>query len=82
GYQVEVAPYRAGVNALGGNSYVALQMMQSIGEGKIRVVPDVAVSGGDHGSGLLDGVLGMLLWNQTKEAKDPKIDNFPNLSSR
>jgi uncharacterized membrane protein YqiK len=73
--------YRAGVNALGGNSYVALQMMQAIGEGKVRVVPDVAVNGGDRGGGLLDGVLGMMLWNQTKESNETKVDNFPNLSS-
>ncbi|MFN5862541.1 MAG: flotillin family protein, partial [Pseudanabaena sp.] len=73
--------YRAGVNALGGNSYVALQMMQAIGEGKVRVVPDVAVNGGDRGGGLLDGVLRMMLWNQTKESNETKVDNFPNLSS-
>ena len=64
--------YRAGVDALGGNSYVALQLMQTIGDRNVRVVPDVAVNGGDHGGGLLDGVLGMLLWNQNKEAKEAK----------
>ncbi len=47
--------YRAGVDALGGNSYVALQLMQTIGDRNVRVVPDVAVNGGDHGGGLLDG---------------------------
>ena len=71
--------YRAGVDALGGNSYVALQLMQAIGDGNVRVVPDVAVSGSDHGGGLLDGVLGMLLWNQNKEAKEGKSDSLTRL---
>jgi len=72
--------YRAGVDALGGNSYVALQLMQTIGDRNVRVVPDVAVNGGDHGGGLLDGVLGMLLWNQNKEAKEAKADSLTKLS--
>lgn len=56
--------YRAGVEALGEQGYTALQLMQIIGESRVRVVPDVAVSGGGQGSGLVDGLMGMLLWNQ------------------
>lgn len=59
--------YQAGVNALGSQSYTALQLMQVIGDRNVRVVPDVAVSGNSQGSGLVDGLMGMLLWNQTKE---------------
>ena len=70
--------YRAGVDALGGNSYVALQLMQTIGDRNVRVVPDVAVNGGDRGGGLLDGVLGMLLWNQNKEAKADSLPKLPD----
>lgn len=54
--------YHAGVNALGPQSYTALQLMQVIGDRQVRVVPDVAVSG-NNGSGLLDAMMGMLLWN-------------------
>ncbi len=71
--------YRAGVDALGGNSYVALQLMQTIGDRNVRVVPDVAVNGSDRGGGLLDGVLGMLLWNQNKESKEAKSDSLTRL---
>jgi hypothetical protein len=53
--------------------------MQTIGDRNVRVVPDVAVNGGDRGGGLLDGVLGMLLWNQNKEAKEAKADSLPKL---
>ncbi|WP_083636714.1 ribosomal protein L7/L12 [Leptolyngbya sp. 'hensonii'] len=57
--------YRAGVEALGDQGYTALQMMQIVGDRNVRVVPDVAVSGGSQGTGLLDGLMGMLLWNQS-----------------
>jgi uncharacterized membrane protein YqiK len=59
--------YRAGVVALGSQAYTALQLMQVIGDRQVRVVPDVAVSGSQGGTGLVDGVLGMMLWNQAKE---------------
>ena len=59
--------YIAGVNALGSQSYTALQLMQVIGDRNVRVVPDVAVSGSGGGSGMIDAVMGMMLWNQTKE---------------
>lgn len=56
--------YQAGVSALGSQAYTALQLMQVIGDRQVRVVPDVAVSG-SNGSGLLDAMMGMLVWNQT-----------------
>ncbi|MCY7385206.1 MAG: flotillin family protein [Microcoleus sp. CAN_BIN18] len=59
--------YRAGVVALGGSGYTALQLMQIIGDSHVRVVPDVAVSGNGSGGGLVDGLLGMMMWNQTSK---------------
>jgi uncharacterized membrane protein YqiK len=53
--------YKAGVLALGGQSYTALQVMQIIGDRNVRVVPDVAVSGANGGTGLTEALLGMLL---------------------
>jgi uncharacterized membrane protein YqiK len=61
--------YHAGVTALGSQSYTALQLMQVIGDRNVRVVPDVAVSGGG-GAGLLDGMMGMLMWNQASQGRD------------
>lgn len=57
--------YKAGVEALGSQGYTGLQLMQIIGDRNVRVVPDVAVSGNSSGAGLVDGLLGMMLWNQT-----------------
>jgi len=59
--------YRAGVIALGNSGYTALQLMQIIGDRHVRVVPDVAVSGNGSGGGLVDGLLGMMMWNQTSK---------------
>jgi uncharacterized membrane protein YqiK len=53
--------YRAGVEALGPQSYGALQLMQIVGERGVRIVPDVSVTGGATGSGLIDALLGTTL---------------------
>ncbi len=59
--------YRDGVDALGAESYTALQLMQIVGERGVRVVPDVAVSGNGGGPGLVDGLLGLML-------KSPRVN--------
>ena len=70
--------YIAGVNALGSQAYTALQLMQVIGDRNVRVVPDVAVSGNSSG-GMIDAVMGMMLWNQTKEMQpQDKPENGSN----
>lgn len=43
--------------------------MQVIGDRQVRVVPDVAVSG-TSGGGLLDAMMGMMVWNQTPTAPE------------
>ena len=57
--------YRAGVVALGSQGYTVLQLMQIIGDQKVRVVPDVAVTGAQGGAGLTEALLGMLLKGQS-----------------
>ncbi len=63
--QAKAEAYRAGVTALGAESYTALQVMQIVGDQKVRVVPDVAVSGTGSGLGMVDGLLGMMLRKQS-----------------
>ncbi len=57
--------HRAGVQALGAQGYTALQLMQVVGERNVRVVPDVAVSGNSNGTGLVEGLLGLMLRGQS-----------------
>lgn len=66
--------YSAGVEALGSQSYTAMQLMQIIGDRHVRLIPDVLVgNNGSGSSGLVDGLLSMILWNQTNAKPfDPK----------
>jgi uncharacterized membrane protein YqiK len=74
--EAQAEAYQAGVNALGSQSYTALQMMQVIGNHKVQVVPKILVTGnnGNNGSnGMLDGLMAMLLLQQqqTPTANNP-----------
>ncbi|HEX9924022.1 MAG TPA: flotillin family protein, partial [Anaerolineae bacterium] len=57
--------YPAGVEALGGQGYTTLQLMQIVGDNRLRVVPDVWVNGNGQ-TGLFDSFLGLMLHNQLK----------------
>ena len=65
--QAKAAAYRAGVEALGTQSYTAMQLMQTVGERNVRIVPDVSVSGAGATPGMVDGLLGLMLRHQTAE---------------
>jgi uncharacterized membrane protein YqiK len=63
--QAKAEAYRVGVNALGAQGYTVMQLMQIVGERNVRIVPDVAVSGASANPGIVDGLLGLMLRNQT-----------------
>ncbi|ABA22578.1 conserved hypothetical protein [Trichormus variabilis ATCC 29413] len=75
--------YSHGVQALGIQGYTAMQMMQIIGDRNVRLIPDILV-GGNNGStnGLVDGLLSMILWNQTNKTGEvtPLPTTTPPLS--
>jgi uncharacterized membrane protein YqiK len=60
----KAAAYRAGVEALGGESYTVMQLMQTVGERNVRIVPDVAVNGAGAAPGMVDGLIGLMLRHQ------------------
>jgi uncharacterized membrane protein YqiK len=53
--------YRAGVEALGGSAFTAMQLASVLGEHGVKLVPDVAVNGGTAMGGLPEALLGRLL---------------------
>ena len=59
--------YRAGVEALGAQSYTVMQLMQTVGERGVRIVPDVAVTGAQGGQGLLDAMLALLVKDKNQD---------------
>jgi len=64
--------YRAGVESLGSQGYTVMQLMQIVGERNVRIVPDVAVSGANGSTGLVDGLLGLMLRNQSNGSHQAK----------
>src|SRR5204863_2009822 len=63
--QAKAEAYRAGVESIGAQGYTVMQLMQIVGERNVRIVPDVAVTGAGANAGLVDGLLGIMLKNQT-----------------
>jgi uncharacterized membrane protein YqiK len=61
--------YRAGVEALGAQSYTAMQMMQIVGERHVRIVPDVSVSN-SGGGGMVEGLMGLMLRQQVASSEN------------
>jgi uncharacterized membrane protein YqiK len=59
--QAKAEAYRVGVESLGTQGYTAMQLMQIVGDSKVRIVPDVAVSGAGSTPGMVDGLLGVML---------------------
>lgn len=57
--------YRVGVESIGAQGYTLMQLMQIVGESKVRIVPDVSVSGANANPGMIDGMLGLMLRNQS-----------------
>jgi len=64
--------YRAGVESVGVQGYTLMQLMQIVGDRNVRIVPDVAVNGANGSAGLVDGLLGVMLRNQTGHNVEPK----------
>ena len=64
--------YRVGVESLGVQGYTVMQLMQIVGERNVRIVPDVAVSGANGSTGLVDGLLGIMLRGQHNGQTQPK----------
>jgi hypothetical protein len=45
-----------------------MQLMQTVGERGVRIVPDVSVTGHAGGHGLLDSMLGLMVREKTDKA--------------
>jgi uncharacterized membrane protein YqiK len=70
--------YLAGVEALGTQGYTAMQLMQIIGDRNVRLIPDITVNGSNGSSNsLVDGLLSMILWNQTGKPGETPIYSQP-----
>ena len=53
--------YKAGVAAIGGGGYTALQIATTLGEHNVKLVPDIAVTGDGAGAGMANVMLAKLV---------------------
>lgn len=53
--------HRGGVQALGADGYATLKIATALAEHGIKLVPDVSVSGGKNGLGIVEAMLGRML---------------------
>jgi uncharacterized membrane protein YqiK len=79
--------YELQVKAMGGNNFTKFKITEEIGKNKIKVIPDVLISGGNGGGtdSTISGLLGLKLMeiindkNETNELKtDEKSDKGPD----
>lgn len=56
--------YKAGIEAVGADGYTAMQLAAILGEHKVKLVPDIAVTG-EGGSGVLNVMLARLIAGNT-----------------
>jgi len=52
--------YRLGIDAVGASGYTAIQLASILGENRVKLVPDIAVSG-DGGGGLVNAMIARML---------------------
>jgi hypothetical protein len=60
--------YKLSVEAMGGNNFTQLKVTEAIGLNKIKVIPDVLITGsGDSANSSISGLLGIELMKQISE---------------
>lgn len=67
--------YRLQVDAMGGDNFTRLKVTEAIGTSKIKIIPDVLITGGgsDSPNGPISGLLGLkLMEDLSKRASEPE----------
>ena len=65
--------YKLAVEAMGGNNFTQLKVMEAIGQQHIKIMPDILIGGGGDGAnGPISGLLGLQILEQLKKKPDEK----------
>lgn len=68
----KASAYRAGAEAIGPEGYTAVQLMQIVGDQKVRIIPEIAVNGSGQGGGsLVEALLGVMLRGEMQKINAP-----------
>jgi uncharacterized membrane protein YqiK len=64
--------YKLAVEAMGGNNFTQLKVMEAIGQQHIRIMPEILIGGGggENGNGPIQGLLGLQLLEQLRRKPD------------
>ncbi len=63
--------YKLAVEAMGGDNFTQLKVMEAIGQQHIKIMPDVLIGGnGEGGGGPISGLLGLQLLEQLRKKTD------------
>ncbi|NIG57537.1 SPFH domain-containing protein [Chitinophaga sp. Cy-1792] len=74
--QSSAEAYKLAVEAMGGDNFTQLKVMEAIGEQKIRIMPDILIGGsnGDGSNGPISGLLGLKLLEEVAKKKSEQND--------
>ncbi|MCW3464634.1 SPFH domain-containing protein [Chitinophaga nivalis] len=65
------ASYKLAVEAMGGNNFTQLKIMESIGAQQVRIMPDILIGGGTDGpNGPISGLLGLKMLEELAKKKE------------
>jgi uncharacterized membrane protein YqiK len=67
--------YKLSVEAMGGDNFTQLKVMESVASQHVKIMPDVLIGGGDSTNGGISGLLGLQLLEQL--GKKVNKDNDP-----
>ena len=56
--------YKLSVEAMGGDNFTQLKVMESVANQNVKIMPDVLIAGGDNANGGISGLLGLQLLEQ------------------
>jgi len=66
--------YELQVTAMGGENFTKYKIMEEIGKGKIKIIPDVIIGQGNGSDGPISGLLGMQLLEMMQTTKNKKSE--------
>ncbi|SHL22476.1 Uncharacterized membrane protein YqiK, contains Band7/PHB/SPFH domain [Chitinophaga jiangningensis] len=71
--QASAESYKLAVEAMGGDNFTQLKVMEAIGEQNIRIMPEILIGGGGDGTnGPISGLLGLKLLEDVAKRKSDK----------
>lgn len=71
--EAKASAYQAGAEAMGQQGFTAVQLMQIVGDQKVRIIPDIAVNGagGGQGGSIVEALLGVMLRQEMQKMNTP-----------